>query len=94
MRDSFLDDRNFPLIFMGILLGVPVVAGVGIACTQPSTPEERAEATQRYVDDVVHSSVTFVPRDGVECIVIRGYSSSNPRMMSCYQIPGPVVTNP
>jgi len=94
MRDSFLDDHNFPLIFMGILLGVPLIAGVGIACTRPNTPEEHAEATQRYVEDIVHSSVRFTPRDGVECIVVRGTGETNPRMMSCYQIPGPVVTNP
>jgi len=94
MRDSFLDDRNFPLHAMAIVIGLPAIIMTIAACTQPNTPEEHAEATQRYVENIVHSSVRFTPRDGVECIVVRGTGETNPRMMSCYQIPGPVVTNP
>jgi len=94
MRSSFLDDPNFPFVFTGLLIGMPLIAVIIGACTQPSTPEERAEATQAYSEDIIHNSVTFTPRSGIECVVVRGYSSANPRVMSCYPVPGPVESNP
>ena len=56
--------------------------------------EERAEEIQTYSENLVRNSVVFTPRGGVECVVVRGTSTTSPRMMSCYPIPGPVDSNP
>jgi hypothetical protein len=87
MRDSFLDDRNFPLVFMGSLIGMPLVATLITACSEPSTPEEKAVSDERHAAWIKEDMVTLSPRPGVECYVVRGSSSSSPRTMSCVTLP-------
>ena len=79
-------DRHLPLVFAGILVAVAVV-GLGLAAFAPTpTPEERAADDQRFADDLMDSVVIVNPKPGVECVVVRGYSASNPRSMSCYAV--------
>ena len=87
MRASFLDDRIFPLHVMGILIALPAFALIFGACSQPSTPEEKAERSERFAEHIKEEMVTITPRPGVECYVIRGYSSSAPRAISCITLP-------
>ena len=79
-------ERNFPLFFGGFFASIPVLALVINACDS-STPEERAEANAQYADSLKAEMSSFSPRDGVECYVLRGYSSTNPRTMSCVTVP-------
>jgi len=87
MRSSFLDDRNFPLFFFGILLIGPAVAVIGVACTQPNTPEEKVAHDERFADSAREDMVTVSPRPGVECYILRGRHGTEPRVMSCVVLP-------
>mgnify|MGYP003348791379 CR=1 FL=1 len=78
-------DRHYPLFFGLILFALPVVAVSMSACSK--TPEEKAAADARTLKWVKDELVTFSPRPGVECYVIRGSSSSSPRVMSCVVLP-------
>jgi hypothetical protein len=86
MRSSFLDDRNFPLVFMGILLGMPLTAVLLTACTKP-TPEEQAQANMTYGDKILEEIIIVSPRPGVECYVLRGHGEAAPRTLSCVVLP-------
>lgn len=57
--------------------GLAIVFGIVVfnACN-PKTPAER----QASLED---SIITVSPRPGVECYILPGYSSTNPRTMSC-----------
>ena len=91
MNRSFLDDRNFPLFFTGIIIGIPLLATLAVSCTKPS-PDEKAEVDSGYAANLKEETVTFSPRPGVECYVIRGYSNTNPRVMSCVVLPSTTTT--
>jgi len=83
MRSSFLDDRNFPLHVAGMLISFILIAFTFSACSQPRTPEEKIEQSKQYSEHLKEDMTIVSPRPGVECYVIRGYSSANPRVMSC-----------
>ena len=84
IMDFYAD--NFIPIFGGFFLTLPVVA-VSLQACDNMTPEERAESNAQYVDSLKVEMTSFSPRDGVECYVLRGYSSTNPRTMSCVVLP-------
>lgn len=84
IMDFYAD--NFIPIFGGFFLMLPVLAVTLQACDN-MTPEERAESNAQYTDELKIEMTTFNPRDGVECYVIRGRSSTNPRTMSCVVLP-------
>jgi len=76
-------DKHFPLIVVGIFIFQLVVLG-GIGACQDSNPEElKARAAERAIEGLV----TVSPRPGVECYILGGVSSTNPRAMSCVVIP-------
>ena len=83
MRTSFLDDPNFFRNVSIFLLAIPVLGVVFAACSQPSTPEEKATFDAGYGDQVKEDLVVISPRPGVECYILRGYGSGTPRVMSC-----------
>jgi hypothetical protein len=83
MRKSFLDEHAFPLVVIGILIFMPLTATIFVACSVPSTPEEKAEASSDYVTGLKEDLAILTPRPGVECYVVRGFSDANPRLMSC-----------
>jgi len=56
---------------LAILLGMAVFS----ACN-PKTPAQQ----QASLED---SIITVSPKPGVECYILPGYSSTNPRTMSC-----------
>jgi hypothetical protein len=87
MRKSFLDEHAFPLVVIGILIFMPLTATIFVACSVPSTPEEKAEASSDYVTGLKEDLAILTPRPGVECYVVRGFSAANPRLMSCVVIP-------
>jgi hypothetical protein len=87
MRKSFLDEHAFPLVVIGILIAMPLAATLFVACSQPSTPEERAEASSDYAAGLKENLAILTPRPGVECYVVRGFSAANPRLMSCVVLP-------
>jgi hypothetical protein len=80
---SFLDDRNFFLQMVTIIIAVPVFGILISSCGGPETPEEKVEVDMQYAEKIKSEIVVFSPRPGVECYVLRGYSSTNPRLMSC-----------
>lgn len=57
--------------------GLAILFGIVIfnACN-PKTPVEQQAALEATV-------TTISPRPGVECYILPGYSSTNPRTMSC-----------
>ncbi len=83
MRTSFLDDPNFFRNLSIFLLAIPVLGVLFAACSQPSTPEEKAEFDAGYGTQVKEDLVVMSPRPGVECYILRGYGSGSPRTMSC-----------
>ena len=87
MRKSFLDEHAFPLVVIGILIFMPLTATIFVACSVPSTPEEKAEASSDYVTGLKEDLAILTPRPGVECYVVRGFSDANPRLMSCVVLP-------
>ena len=57
--------------------GLAIVFGMVVfAACNPKTPAER----QASLED---SIITVSPKQGVECYILPGYSSTNPRTMSC-----------
>ena len=87
MRKSFLDHPDIVYIFAAYLIAMPLTAALLTACSNPSTPEEKAVSDERHAAWLKEDMVTLSPRSGVECYVIRGSSSSSPRTMSCVVIP-------
>ena len=55
------------------------------ACTT-SDAERREQTTSTAVEELI----TITPRAGVECYIIPGFSSLNPRVMSCVVLPAGV----
>ena len=80
-------DRHYPLIAGLILFSLPIGAMALSACSQPRNPDEKAEQNKQYAEHLKEETVTFSPRAGVECYVIRGSTSSSPRTMSCVVLP-------
>jgi len=64
-------------IFTVMGTGFAIIFGMALftACN-PKTPEEQ----QASLED---SIITVSPKPGVECYILPGYSSTNPRTMSC-----------
>ncbi len=62
--------------------GLLIVAAVVQGCEKSPTlrPDDPQDA---YVAQINKDLVTFSPRSGVECYVIRGQGPTNPRTMSC-----------
>jgi hypothetical protein len=87
MRNFFLDDRHFPIVFAGILIGMPLSAALFIACSEPSTPEEKIAYDEKYADHAREDLMTISPRPGVECYILRGNRQTEPRTMSCVVLP-------
>ena len=87
MRNSFLNDPNFFVQALAIMICVPLVGALFTACVHPSTPEEKAEMNSQYAENIKDEIVTLSPRPGVECYVLRGASTMNTRTMSCVVIP-------
>lgn len=81
---SFID-RHFPLVFVGSIVA-PITVGLILnACSTG----DKAEADATYSNELNEEIVTVRPRPGVECYVLRGRSSTNPRSMSCVTLPAP-----
>lgn len=80
-------DRHLPLVFGLILFSLPVGAICIAACSMPNTPEEKAEAASDYAAGLKEDLTILIPRPGVECYVVRGFSAANPRLMSCVVLP-------
>jgi len=76
-------DRNFSLIVGLILFSLPIGGTILAACSVPNTPEEKAEEVNLYTEQVKGELSSFSPRPGVECFVLRGRHSVEPRVMSC-----------
>jgi hypothetical protein len=87
MRKSFLDEHAFPLVVISILIFMPLSATIFVACSQPSTPEEKIAFTEQYAEWTKEDLLTISPRTGVECYVLRGNRQTEPRTMSCVVIP-------
>ena len=87
MRKSFIDEHAFPLVVIGILIFMPLSAALFIACSQPSTPEEKIAYDEKYADHAREDLMTISPRPGVECYILRGNRQTEPRTMSCVVIP-------
>lgn len=80
-------DRNLSLIFGAILFALPVGAICMAACSGPSTPEEKVVYDASYTDRAKEDMVVLTPRPGVECYILRGRHSVEPRVMSCVVLP-------
>ena len=79
---NFLD-RHFLLVFACSIVA-PITVGLILnACSTG----DKAEADATYSNEVSEDIVTVSPRPGVECYVLRGWSSTNPRSMSCVTLP-------
>ncbi len=66
----------------GLLLVAAVVQGCDqTVALRPDDPQDA------YVAQINKDLVTFSPRSGVECYVIRGQGPTNPRTMSCVALP-------
>ena len=70
-----------PSTLIIVLGAIPLVAILFTACTV-SDEEMRDNARERAREDMV----TVKPRPGVECYILRGSTSSNPRSMSCVAV--------
>ena len=79
--------RNPEYIFFvgAICIGIPLVAVLISACT--TSDAERLEAVTTLAQE---NLVTITPRPGVECYVVPGFSTLNPRVMSCVVLPAGV----
>jgi hypothetical protein len=80
-------DRNLSLIFGAILFALPVGAICMAACSGPSSPEEKVVYDASYTDRAKEDMVVLSPRPGVECYILRGRHSVEPRSMSCVVVP-------
>jgi hypothetical protein len=87
MNRSFLDDRNFFLQMVSILIVVPIFGILIASCSGPETPEEKVEMDMQYAEWTKDDLVIFSPRAGVECYVLRGHTDTSPRVMSCVTLP-------
>lgn len=79
--------RNPEYIFFvgAICIAIPLVATLISACTTSDT-ERLEEATTLAQENLI----TVKPRPGVECYIVRGSSTLNPRVMSCVVLPAGV----
>ena len=79
--------RNPEYIFFvgAICIAIPLVGTLISACTTSDT--ERLEAATTSAQE---NLVTITPRPGVECYVVPGFSTLNPRVMSCVVLPAGV----
>ena len=78
-----MDNIN-PVTFILLFIFAPLTALLTFSACQNSDPEElKARAAERAVEGLV----TVSPRLGVECYILNGVSSTNPRAMSCVVIP-------
>jgi hypothetical protein len=87
MNSSFLDDPNFILKACGFFFALAVSGLIAGACSQPSTPEEKVVYDASYTDRAKEDMVVLSPRPGVECYILRGRHSVEPRVMSCVVLP-------
>lgn len=83
MRSSFLDHPNAVVIFGLYALAMPLVAAALLVSCSGSTPEEKAVTDSQFIERTTESVVTFSPRAGVECYVLRHNTALEPRVMSC-----------
>lgn len=89
MNLNFID-RNFPALFCSLIMfPLPIALIIG-ACSSAPTQEEQAAINEGYAERLLESTVILTPKPGVECVVVRGWSNANPRMMSCYALMPPV----
>jgi hypothetical protein len=86
MRSSFLDHPNIVYIFGVYLIAMPLSAALLTSCSK-ITPEEKVKSDTRLVERTEENMVTFNPRPGVECYVIRSNTAYEPRVMSCVTLP-------
>lgn len=79
--------RNPEYIFFvgAICTAIPLIAVLISACT--TSDAERRERTTSVAEEEL---ITIKPRAGVECYIIPGFSSLNPRVMSCVVLPAGV----
>jgi hypothetical protein len=87
MRASFLDDPNFFRNVFVLLLSLPIVGLLFVACSGPDTPEEKAAYDESYSNRAKEDMITVSPRPGVECYILRGRHNTEPRVMSCVTLP-------
>ena len=83
MRSSFLDHPNAVVIFGLYALAMPLTAAVLLVSCSGSTPEEQVKSDSQFIERTTESMVTFSPRGGVECYVLRHNTTLEPRVMSC-----------
>jgi hypothetical protein len=83
MRSSFLDHPNAVVIVLLYALAMPLAAAALLVSCSGSTPEEQDKSDSRFIERTTESMVTFSPRAGVECYVLRHNTTLEPRVMSC-----------
>lgn len=83
MRSSFLDHPNAVVIFGLYALAMPLAAAALLVSCSGSTPEEQVKSDAQLIERTTESMVTFSPRAGVECYVIRANTAYEPRVMAC-----------
>ena len=83
MRSSFLDHPNAVVIFGLYALAMPLAAAALLVSCSGSTPEEQVKFDTQLIERTTENMVTFSPRGGVECYVIRANTAYEPRVMAC-----------
>jgi hypothetical protein len=83
MRSSFLDHPNIVVIFGIYIIAMPLAAAALLVSCSGSTPEEKAVTDARLIERTEENLVTFSPRAGVECYVLRSNTAYEPRVMAC-----------
>ena len=83
MRSSFLDHPNAVVLLMFGALVMPLAVAVLLVSCSGSTPEEQVKSDSQFIERTTESMVTFSPRGGVECYVLRHNTTLEPRVMSC-----------
>ena len=83
MRGSFLDHPNIIVILLLYIIAMPLAAAAFLVSCSGSTPEEKAATDAHLIERTTENLVTFSPRAGVECYVLRSNTALEPRVMSC-----------
>jgi len=91
MRGSFLDHPNIVVILLLYIIAMPLAAAALLVSCSGSTSEEQDKSDSRFIERTTEGMVTFSPRAGVECYVLRHNTTLEPRVMSCV---GGVPTTP
>ena len=86
MHGSFLDDPIFFRNAAIVMLSLAASGAFFAACSGPDTPEEKAVYNETYSERAKEDMVVVSPRPGVECYILRGRHSVEPRVMSCVNL--------